>query len=190
MPGMEKAWLVPFSALPKLTCHVARCKSLSCFVFPSIKPRFWANQSLWGFPALTVQNVSIQGSEKREQGWLKWGKRGGRGTVWPGPHRLWRLSPNNNIQPQERQTDRQTPTEVNKAFWTSYQNRPPTVSMKLGFFLNKFLIWDLIFNLQKNCKDSTQSSLISHHCGTFVKARKKKNQHQYISKIQTLGLPL
>lgn len=62
--------------------------------------------------------------------------------------------------------------------------------MKLGcFFFNKFLISDLIFNLQKNRKDSTQSSLISHHCGTFVKARKKK-QHQYISKIQTLGLPL
>lgn len=79
MPGMEKAWQ-PFSALPKLTCHVARCKSLSCFVFPSIKPRFWANQSLWGFPALTVQNASIQGSEKREQGVAEVGEEGWQGN--------------------------------------------------------------------------------------------------------------
>ena len=65
---MEKAWPVPYSALPKLICCAAGGKSLSLSISSSIKQGLQASKSLWGFPALTMQNVSIHGSEKREQG--------------------------------------------------------------------------------------------------------------------------
>ena len=90
-------------------------------------------------------------------------------------------------------TDRQTDRHQQK--WT----KPSELLTKtdhlqypwIRVFLNKFLISGLIFNLQKNCKDSTQSSHISHHCGTFVKARKKTNiGTSLLTKIQTLGLAL